>query len=118
MKQRSEGNKGSGLTPAQQLAMKKANRNRTDAAGRSGMGASSRSLDTVTSNIPSVYQPGNSPSLSRTPGARGVRTEPTRIVKISEQGVKNPWNEGYGTQVRSGYAATDNFASPGRPRKR
>lgn len=32
----------SGMTPAQQLAMKKANKNRTDAKGNSGFGASSK----------------------------------------------------------------------------
>ncbi len=31
-----------GMTPAQQLAMKKANKNRTDAKGNSGFGASSK----------------------------------------------------------------------------
>jgi hypothetical protein len=31
-----------GMTPAQQLAMKKANKNRTDAKGNSGFGASNK----------------------------------------------------------------------------
>ncbi len=52
MRQRQDGNRGSGLTPAQQLAMKKANKNRSDAAGRSGMGEDSQSNIAYKVNAP------------------------------------------------------------------
>ena len=63
--------------------------------------SSSAQKKQVTSNIPSVYQPGNAVSLSQ----RNVRTEPTKIKN------SNPSKPSLGysyTQVASGKPATSN----------
>jgi hypothetical protein len=96
--------------PAKTAAVSKAVMKKADAATSRAEGGKTKSnLNRVTSNIPSVYQPGNAVSLSKVSGSRGLRTEPTKIVR------NGPYKtSALVTQVKSGAPATANMAKPGK----